>query len=142
LDHYIPREAIRHCIKTAEPALSPRQKWVIDMPRDNALLGRWAVAACFFVNGFMTGSWAPQIPVLVGRFTLRETTLGLLIVVFGVGAVLAMPICGYLIGRFGSRAALWVTSLLCSLSLVGIAAAPSIPFLVPGLMFFGALLGS
>lgn len=112
------------------------------MPRDNALLGRWAVAACFFVNGFMTGSWAPQIPVLVGRFTLRETTLGLLIVVFGVGAVLAMPICGYLIGRFGSRAVLWVTSLLCSLSLVGIAAAPSIPFLVPALMFFGALLGS
>ncbi|WP_309082757.1 MFS transporter [Chelativorans sp.] len=112
------------------------------MLRDDALYGRWAVAAYFFANGFVTGSWAPEIPVLVARFSLSETALGLLIVVFGVGAVLAMPVCGYLIGRYGSRPVARITGVLCCLSLIGIGAAPGIPFVVPALFFFGAMLGS
>jgi predicted MFS family arabinose efflux permease len=112
------------------------------MRGQDAVRGRWAVAAFFFVNGFVTGSWAPEIPVLVARFGLSETALGLLIVVFGVGAVCAMPVCGYLIGRYGSRAVSRVAGTLCAASLVGIAVAPAVPFLTLALIFFGAMLGS
>jgi predicted MFS family arabinose efflux permease len=73
---------------------------------------------------------------------LSETALGLLIVVFGVGAVCAMPVCGYLIGRYGSRAVSRVAGTLCAASLVGIAVAPAVPFLTLALIFFGAMLGS
>ncbi|WP_011582642.1 MULTISPECIES: MFS transporter [Chelativorans] len=111
------------------------------MSGQNALYGRWAVAAFFFANGFITGSWAPEIPVLVARFSLTESALGLLIMAFGLGAVAAMPLCGYLIGRFGSRPVSRGTGVLCCLSLAGIAAAPSLPFLAIALIFFGALLG-
>ena len=52
-----------------------------------AVRGRWAVAAMFFVNGFLTGSWAPQIPVFLTRLDISEFTLGLLILLFGAGAV-------------------------------------------------------
>ena len=31
-------------------------------PAALAIRGRWAVGAVFFMNGFLTGSWAPQIP--------------------------------------------------------------------------------
>ena len=31
---------------------------------DAARRGRWAVAALFFVNGFVMAAWAPQIPLL------------------------------------------------------------------------------
>ena len=42
---------------------------------------RWAVAAMFLVNGFLTGSWAPQIPLVLTRLQITEFTLGLLILV-------------------------------------------------------------
>ncbi|TIT71585.1 MAG: MFS transporter, partial [Mesorhizobium sp.] len=32
-----------------------------------ATRGRWAVADIFLANGFLTGSWAPQIPVFLTR---------------------------------------------------------------------------
>lgn len=112
------------------------------MSMHNAALGRWAVAACFFVNGFMVGSWAPQIPLVASRFGLSETALGLLILVFGSGAVLAMPLCGYLIGRLGSRAVLRVAGVVCALSFAGLAAAVEVWQLVAALIFFGAFLGA
>ena len=58
--------------------------------------GRWAVATLFFANGFLVGSWAPQIPVFLTRLEITEFTLGLLIVGFGIGALIAMPWCGSL----------------------------------------------
>jgi hypothetical protein len=55
-----------------------------------AVRGRWAVAAMFLANGFLFGSWAPQIPLLLPRHDITEFTLGLLIFGLGVGAVVAM----------------------------------------------------
>lgn len=60
----------------------------------SAIRGRWAVAAIFLANGFLTGSWAPQIPVFLTRLDISKFTLGLLILLFGVGAVAAMSWCG------------------------------------------------
>ncbi|MFC5586370.1 MFS transporter [Nitratireductor kimnyeongensis] len=112
------------------------------MSSRNASIGRWAVAACFFVNGFMVGSWAPQIPVVVSRFELSESALGLLILVFGCGAVAVMPLCGYLIGRFGSRIVLRIAAVVCALSFGGLVGATMIWQMVAALIFFGAFLGA
>ena len=68
--------------------------------------GRMASATMFLVNGFLMGSWAPQIPLLLPRHQITETTLGLLIFLLGVGAVGAMALTGGLIGRYGSRGVL------------------------------------
>ncbi|MEP4422179.1 MAG: MFS transporter, partial [Nitratireductor sp.] len=73
--------------------------------------GRWAVAAIFLVNGFLVGSWAPQIPVTLDRLQISEFTLGLLILGFGAGALIAMPTAGYLIARHGSTPVLRVLAL-------------------------------
>ncbi|MEO5619505.1 MAG: MFS transporter, partial [Cypionkella sp.] len=65
--------------------------------------GRWAVAAMFATNGFIMGAWAPQIPLLLPRFGISTTTLGLLILALGLGAVGAMLFAGRLIAAHGSR---------------------------------------
>ena len=58
----------------------------------------------FFINGFLTGSWAPQIPVFLTRLDISKFTLGVLILGFGLGALTFMPLSGYLMSRYGSRA--------------------------------------
>ena len=54
---------------------------------DRAKRARWAVAAIFGCNGFLMGAWAPQIPPLMPRHGITESTLGLVILALGIGAV-------------------------------------------------------
>lgn len=104
--------------------------------------GRWAVAAMFLANGFVTGSWAPQIPLLLTRLDIGETTLGLLILVFGLGALVAMPASGMLMARFGSRPVLRALSVACSFGLAVVALAPGVWLAAPAMLFFGAVIGA
>lgn len=103
--------------------------------------GRWAVATLFFANGFLVGSWAPQIPVFLTRLEITEFTLGLLIVGFGVGALIAMPWCGWLIHRLGSRTVLRGFSFVCAFALLGIALVPNVWVAAIMLFLFGGLIG-
>ncbi|TGV80391.1 MFS transporter, partial [Mesorhizobium sp. M2D.F.Ca.ET.145.01.1.1] len=89
-----------------------------------AIRGRWAVAGIFLANGFLTGSWAPQIPVFLTRLDISKFTLGLLILLFGAGAVTAMTWCGHLISKHGSRTVLRWFGLCGSLGLLIVALAP------------------
>lgn len=106
-----------------------------------AARGRWAVAAIFFANGFLVGSWAPQIPVFMTRLGVSEFTLGLLLLLFGAGAVCAMAWCGYLIGRFGSRTVVRAFGLAGSLTLLAVALAPNVPIAALTMFAFGGLIG-
>jgi len=102
---------------------------------------RWAVAAVFLANGFMSGSWAPQIPLVLSRLSISESTLGLLILCFGMGALVSMPWCGWMMGRFGERAVLRGFSLLQGAGLLLVVLAPSVPAAALAMLLFGALLG-
>ncbi|NMG38021.1 MFS transporter [Chelativorans sp. ZYF759] len=103
--------------------------------------GRWAVAAAFFVNGFLLGGWALQIPSLMSRLAIGETTLGLLILVLGLGALVAMPWCGFLIGRIGSRPVLLALAFAATPGLLLVALLPHVAVAVPALFLFGAVVG-
>jgi fucose permease len=111
------------------------------MTLDRAQQGRWAVAACFFVNGLIMGSWVPQIPLLAQRFELQEWALGLIILTVGAGAVLAMPLCGWLISRTNSRTVVRGSAVLCAFALLLVAVAPSLLFVVPTVILFGGVIG-
>ncbi|MDN2579974.1 MFS transporter [Aquibium sp. ELW1220] len=106
-----------------------------------AIRGRWAVAAVFLVNGFLIGSWAPQIPVTRDRLEISEFSLGLLILGFGLGALVAMPACGYLIGRIGSRSTVKLFGLASTFGLLVVALAPGIWAAAAALVLLGALIG-
>lgn len=111
------------------------------MTRDEARRGRWAVAAMFAANGMVMGAWAPQIPLLLPRHDITEFTLGLLILVLGLGAVGAMLFAGRLIGRFGSVPVLRGFALSASAVLPMVVFAPSLAVLAPAMALLGAMIG-
>lgn len=116
----------------------------MDATTHNALAvrGRWAVAAMFFINGFVTGSWAPQIPVFLTRLQISEFTLGLLILLFGVGALIAMPMSGFFMSRHGSRKVMlgFACIVVCALLLVVLA--PNVPIAAAAMLVFGGSIGA
>jgi predicted MFS family arabinose efflux permease len=106
-----------------------------------ATRGRWAVAGIFLANGFLTGSWAPQIPVFLTRLDITRFTLGLLILLFGVGAVIAMTWCGHLISRHGSRTVTRLFGICGSFGLLIVALAPNVPLAAIAMLIFGGSIG-
>lgn len=95
----------------------------------------------FLVNGFIIGSWAPQIPLLLSRLGITEFVLGLLILAFGLGALIAMPWSGWLIGRKGSRVTVSGFALIACFGLPAVVAAPDIGTAALALVAFGGLVG-
>ncbi|MBE2276940.1 MAG: MFS transporter [Rhodobacteraceae bacterium] len=112
------------------------------MTRIEARNARWAVAATFAANGFVTGAWAPQIPLLLPRHGIGEATLGGLIILLGLGAVSAMLFTGRLIARYGSRRVLGVFALTIVPVLPLVVLAPSVWLLGLAMALFGAMIGS
>lgn len=104
--------------------------------------GRLAVAAMFFVNGFLMGSWAPQIPLLLPRLGVTETTVGLLILGFGVGAIAAMPWAGRLIGQYGSRRTLSWFAPAANFGLAAVVLSPHVALVAFTLFLLGAFGGA
>ena len=102
---------------------------------------RWAVAAIFLINGIMVGSWATQIPLLVTRLGITESTLGLLILCFGIGALISMPWCGWLMAQFGERSVLRVVGVLQGIGILLVVLSPTVPVTAAAMLVFGALIG-
>ncbi|MGF7006367.1 MFS transporter [Aminobacter sp. BE322] len=103
---------------------------------------RWAVAAAFFINGFVTGSWAPQIPLLLSRLGISEFVLGLLILVFGLGALTAMPFSGYLMSKRGSRPVVIGFAWVVAFALLLVALAPNVWLAAATMFIFGGSIGA
>jgi fucose permease len=111
-------------------------------PITSAIRGRWAVAAIFLVNGFVVGSWAPQIPVFLTRLDISEFTLGLLILLFGAGAVSAMVWAGYLIPKHGSKKVTALFAVSCCFGLLLVALAPNVWTAAVAMYIFGGTIGA
>jgi MFS family permease len=103
--------------------------------------GRWAVASMFAANGFVMGAWAPQIPLLQPRHDITNTTLGLLILGLGIGAVGAMLFAGRLIQTYGSRRVVYGFGLATVPCLPLVVFAPNLWLLAPAMALMGAVIG-
>lgn len=96
----------------------------------------------FLITGLAMSAWAPLIPFVKARLAIGESTLGLLILCFGVGSLLAMPVTGLLVNRYGCRRVITSSLLLMCLSLVCLAIAPGVPGMAINLLIFGMMLGA
>ena len=102
---------------------------------------RLAVLAVFFTNGVVIGSWVVRIPAIKGRLDLGEGLLGVVLLGAAAGALVAMPIVGALVSRFGSRRVVGTAALVLTVSLPMPALAPSLLLLVPAVVMLGAANG-
>ncbi len=112
------------------------------LERSTFIRGRVAVSILFGVNGFITGAWAPQIPLLLPRHDISERVLGLLILALGFGAIAAMLFTGRQITKSGSASVLRLLSFCVLIGLPLVVFAPSLASLTLAMVVLGAVLGS
>ncbi|KQY13815.1 MFS transporter [Rhizobium sp. Root482] len=103
---------------------------------------RLAVSLLFLMNGFVTGSWAPKIPEFKEKLGVGESVLGLLILVFGVGSLVLMPIAGGFIARLGSQKVVKVTAILLSPLLLLLTLMPNVWTSAAALFLLGGFVGA
>jgi MFS family permease len=91
---------------------------------------RVAVTVVFFASGAAYGSWVARIPSLQDDLDATKSELGLALFGVAAGAVVALPVAGWLTARLGSR-------LVTRTSLVGVAIALPLIGLAPSLFLLG-----
>lgn len=101
-----------------------------------------ATRLIFLVSGIGMASWAPMVPYAKARLGLDDATLGLALLAFGGGSMVAMPLVGLLTHRFGSRKVIGIGGLLLCLALPCLAVVSSLAALMLTLLYFGAMLGA
>jgi fucose permease len=99
---------------------------------------RAAVSAIFFVNGMVLASWVPHIPAVKARHAISDGELGIVLLSMAVGAVCALPVAGWLVGRAGSRRMTSAAAVALCLALPVPLLSPNVPFLSLSLLVLGA----
>jgi len=84
-----------------------------------------AVAAAFVVNGLGGPSFQPRLPERQAALGLSDAGLGLVLVGFAAGALVASPVAGRLIGKLGSRPVVIASAVALGASLWTAGAAPT-----------------
>ncbi len=96
-----------------------------------------SVAAAFALNGLFLGCWASRIPAFVDRLELTEVTLGILILVMGLGALSSFALAGKLSDQLGAlRVTRWLAALYLVTTIV-LGFSSSIVMLGVALYFWG-----
>ena len=101
-----------------------------------------ATQAVFLVCGLALSSWAPMVPFAKERLNLNESDLGLLLLLLGAGAILMMPVTGFLSHKFGTRIVIFISGLLAALILPLLLLVNDIALMGVLLFLFGASVGA
>jgi len=101
-----------------------------------------ATRMIFLVSGFAMASWAPMVPYSKARLHLDDADLGLVLLAFGGGSMLSMPVIGWLASRYGNRRVISYAGALMGVALPMLALVPTTAWLAIGLLYFGAMLGA
>jgi MFS transporter, FSR family, fosmidomycin resistance protein len=98
----------------------------------------YLVAAAHFINDIYMGFLTPLYPIVMDRFGLSLSMVGVISMVAAMASALSQPIFGMIFDRFGVSASVYLAPLLTGLlvSLMGVA--PTYPLFL-ALLFLGCL---
>ncbi len=100
-------------------------------------INRIAVSMMFFICGVTIASWASRIPLIQEKLQINHAVLGSVLLALPLGALVTLPIAGWLTTRFKSRYLVIFSVLLSCAILPLIAFSPSPLILGVVLFFFG-----
>ena len=84
------------------------------MKNNNKTNYRLAVVLFFFINGFLYANLTGRLPELKGFFGVSNSTLGTMLFMTAIGALVAMPLTGWLTTRYSSgKLTVWTGLLFC-----------------------------
>jgi len=114
------------------------------IPAGRAQLGAAtrATRLIFLTSGIGMASWAPMVPYAKARLGLDDADLGLVLLAFGGGSMVSMPLVGWLAHRYGNRKVISVAGLMLCVAIPLLAIVPNAPALAAVLLYFGAMLGA
>ena len=98
-----------------------------------------ATYAAFIFTGFSFASWASRIPQIRVSLRLDPAELGLVLLAIAAGSLIALPLSGTIVGRFGSRRTVTVMAEInaVSLAVVAVGYQLGVVAVVVGLFGFG-----
>jgi MFS family permease len=98
-----------------------------------------ATAVAFIGSGFAFASWASRIPQVKAQLHLSAAQLGIVLLAIAAGSVIALPLAGHVVARFGSRRTVAAMAGLLGLALAAVAAGylVGVAPLVAGLFVLG-----
>ncbi|MEU8385344.1 MFS transporter [Streptosporangium sp. NPDC048865] len=103
---------------------------------------RTGAVLTFVLAGLLCGSMTVRIPALSDRLGLSEASVGLVLLVWGLGALVTMQSMRGVMTRFGSRSILRVAAPLTAATLALLAVAPSFPLALAASGLFGLAFGA
>jgi MFS family permease len=99
----------------------------------------WAVVSRFLLHGLIVSTWVSRIPSIQSTLGLTNALLGLCLLGTAIGSLVAVPVTGWLVTRFGSKqVTTWSTVGFC-LALVAPSLAVNAVTLFAALTVYGAM---
>jgi MFS family permease len=102
----------------------------------------WGVVFVFLVHGLVVSTWVSRIAAVKANLRLSDAALGLALLGAALGSMATIPICGWAVGRYGSRAVVLTTAFGFASSLLFLGGAFSLVTLTAALVFYGAMAGA
>lgn len=102
----------------------------------------WAVVARFLLHGLIVSTWVSRIPAVQGSLGLTNAQLGLCLLGTAMGSVVAVPLTGWLVTRYGSKRVTMWSTVGFSLALIMPGLAINAATLFGSLSVFGAMAGA
>ncbi|MEV6865754.1 MFS transporter [Streptosporangium subroseum] len=103
---------------------------------------RAGAVVTFMLAGLLCGSMTVRIPALSDKLGLSEGSIGITLLVWGLGALITMQSMRGVMARFGSRSILRVGAPLSAVALALLALAPTFPLLLVATGLFGMAFGA
>src|SRR3954469_6289760 len=91
---------------------------------------RIAVGCLFFMLGLCFATWASRIPSIQQQLHLSDVALGGVLFSLPVGSMLALPVSGWIVTKYGSKRVVTNAIILYSLLLIGLGFAQSLVQLI------------
>jgi MFS family permease len=103
---------------------------------------RAGAVVTFVLAGLLCGSMTVRIPALSDKLGLSEASIGITLLLWGLGALITMQSMRGVMARFGSRSILRVGAPLSAIALAMLALAPTFPLLLVATVLFGMAFGA
>jgi MFS family permease len=101
-----------------------------------------AIFCMFLAHGLLLGAWVPHIALAQQRLEAGPAVFGLALLSIAGGAVLAMPIAGVEINRFGSRNVTVLSGIAFACTVLLPMHAPTMALFIPAGLALGAAIGT
>lgn len=95
------------------------------LSKERADGAQFALVAAFFIQGFLAITYIPRIPEIIDQIGVSLAVWGLIIGLSGLGSLVPLLITNRLIGRFGTRPIIRISSVMIVFATVSLGFAPN-----------------